>query len=184
MIRCIKGEGEGGRWSWSAHRGFCSNKSLAGRLSHNKKLKANSKWKDQKVNDHCRKQVMSKKFPLRREPGRSWSPNSKKLYLDFYLLSKTNTKDKAGQSAGWQASCCEESSIRGLLVGGGGGGGQPNEKLEAKHNCLIQLTKPPLESRRPCISFIVQVLHFDLTLCHTCTLFSTTVYNLNHIYVF
>ena len=146
MIRCIKGEREGGRWSWSsnlnldlnwwspasnskeggrwswsAHRGFCSNKSLAGRLSHNKKLKANSKWKDQKVNDHCRKQVMSKKFPLRREPGRSWSPNSNKLYLDFYLLSKTNTKDKAGQSAGWQASCCEESSIRGLLVGGGGG---------------------------------------------------------------
>ena len=62
--------------------------------------------------------------------------------------------------------------------------GQPDEKLEAKHNCLIRLTKPPLESRRPCISFIVQVLHFDLTLCHTCTLFSTTVYNLNHIYVF
>ena len=33
----------------------------------------------------------------------------------------------------------------------------PNEKLEAKHNCLIRLTEPPLESR-PFISFIVRVV--------------------------
>ena len=65
----------------------------------------------------------------------------------------------------WEGSCCEESCIK-EEVGWATG---PNEKLGAKHNCLIRLTNPHLESRS-FISFIAQVIKFDpdldLTICH------------------
>ena len=70
----------------------------------------------------------------------------------------------------WEGSCCEESCIKEEVGWATGQPPQePNEKLGAKHNCLIRLTNPPLESRS-FISFIAQVIKFDrdldLTICH------------------
>ena len=111
----IKG---GWSWSWSPHRGFCSNKSPPATLHS--------------IGNWILFQKSNCSWTFARQNHRSWDEND---------------KDRSEQQqTKWRLPFAEPGQLLWGKFHQGRGGGQffslvgPNEKLAAKHNCLICLT--------------------------------------------